>query len=413
MKKELFQQLLSAAMCITLFCSCAVHNSETGAYLSMTEILIEETETDLQDFEFVATEAEEIDFSHPQLINADSPALAYINNAEANPYKVSLEITADQKIEQILYAAESGYSNVISENNAVLGLVPEFYLNEELTVSDVVVKFTLDNSAIEGGLGIIEEGGIHRYQIFMWFEDTNMLLPIETFYDDATNTIYTHTDRLGTYCVMDLEKWLNALSAESEAYAPVNEPGNIIFCIDPRIAADDVLFDRVKSDMKVIIEDACYRYENMKFYIYYQQNKDGNIVHSLLDNPLTGSNYFVSEDYETIALAIDDFERSIITCDTQIYDFAESTKFVIENCDENLIIMYHELYDGNVLLDENDVEELSKLIEGVKHIQYNGEPMDRIYVNTICLSENEAIPEDSNFHKVAEMSDGMVYSAAE
>ena len=36
----------------------------------------------------------------------------------------------------------------------------------------------------------------------------NMLLPIETKYDLENNTIYTEVDELGTYCIMDMEKWL-------------------------------------------------------------------------------------------------------------------------------------------------------------------------------------------------------------
>lgn len=48
----------------------------------------------------------------------------------------------------------------------------------------------------------------------MFFEDVNMLLPIETFHDEATNTVYTTTDRMGTYCLVDMEIFLDNLDKQ-------------------------------------------------------------------------------------------------------------------------------------------------------------------------------------------------------
>ena len=56
--------------------------------------------------------------------------------------------------------------------------------------------------------------GIKRLNVFMFFEEINMLLPVETFHDEATNTVYTTTDRMGTYCLMDVEIWLSNLGIE-------------------------------------------------------------------------------------------------------------------------------------------------------------------------------------------------------
>lgn len=54
--------------------------------------------------------------------------------------------------------------------------------------------------------------GVHTVtQRFICFEDVNMLLPVETFRDESTNTVYTTTDRMGTYCLVDMELWLNLL----------------------------------------------------------------------------------------------------------------------------------------------------------------------------------------------------------
>ena len=53
--------------------------------------------------------------------------------------------------------------------------------------------------------------GIKRLNVFKFFEDTNMLLPIETFHDVESGRVYTHVDELGTYCLMDMEVWLESI----------------------------------------------------------------------------------------------------------------------------------------------------------------------------------------------------------
>lgn len=397
MRINILRTFLAVPLCAALLCSCAPNESGTGAPATVTESLTEALETEYQ------TETE--DFSEPQLIGADSPALEYINSIDGNPYKVSLEVTADGIVEDNLYASESGYAYVISANEAVLGLVPEFYLGAGLNVTDVAVKFTLDDAAAEGG--------IDRYMIFMWFEDINTLLPIETFYDEDTSTVYSRTDCLGTYCVMDTEKWLGALSENAEYAEAPNEPGNIIFCIDPRLSSDESKLESVKYDINSVFDDVCSRYENMKLYVYYQQNAGGEIVHTLLNDEANGRSFFVVEDYNAVAAAVDSLESGMIECGEPIYDFAAAVRFMLNTCDENIVTMYHAVADGNVILSDADTEELISMIDESKFLKRDGEIMDRLYISTLCYSDSDIIPEGSNFHKLAEASNGMVYCNAE
>ena len=48
------------------------------------------------------------------------------------------------------------------------------------------------------------------------FEDNNILLPIETFYDETDNRVYAKTDELGSYCLIDMELLLDKLEIEPE-----------------------------------------------------------------------------------------------------------------------------------------------------------------------------------------------------
>ena len=153
-----------------------------------------------------------------QTVEAESEALSVINNDESVPFDVSLEMKAAGVAENNVYACESGYSNAI-ENTAIIGVAPEFVYTDGLTVEEVTVKFELENTVINNTLGTYtdesdEFKGIKRLNVFMFFEDVNMLLPVETFHDEVTNTVYTKTDRVGTYCLVDMEIFLDNLDKQ-------------------------------------------------------------------------------------------------------------------------------------------------------------------------------------------------------
>lgn len=90
--------------------------------------------------------------------------------------------------ENNVYARESGYSNAIN-NSAIIGTYAE---------NDDGFK------------------GIKRLMVFMFFEDVNMLLPVETEYDETNNTVSATTDRVGTYCLMDMEMLFKNLGIEPD-----------------------------------------------------------------------------------------------------------------------------------------------------------------------------------------------------
>lgn len=154
-----------------------------------------------------------------QHIGADSENIAAVNTDE-NPFKVSIDITAAGVAANNLVSHESGYSNAI-RNDAILGITPEFIYTDGLKVEDVVINFDISESAAANTNGKYtslsdEFVGIKRLNVFKFFEDTNMLLPIETFHDVENNRVYTHVDELGTYCLMDMEVWLEGLDIAPE-----------------------------------------------------------------------------------------------------------------------------------------------------------------------------------------------------
>ncbi len=242
-----------------------------------------------------------------QHIGADSENLSAVNTDE-NPFKVSIDITAAGIAANNLSSRESGYSNAI-KNDAILGISPEFVYTDGLKVEDVVINFDIKASAVNNTNGKYtslsdEFVGIKRLNVFKFFEDTNMLLPIETFHDVESGRVYTHVDELGTYCLMDMEVWLEGLDITSEENVS-NEIAPVLYsartysvdeenneeeqkCLDVVLVAypNKSLLDTTKSDLKItcksIFEQA--EKENIDARIYFVsflgssiETPDGNI----------------------------------------------------------------------------------------------------------------------------------------
>ena len=157
-----------------------------------------------------------------QVITSDSDSLKKINT-DSSPYMLSVEIEAAGYVEGNLKANETSYSKVIS-NSAMLGIAPELRYSKADTIHNVTLKFTIKPDYIENTLNAYSDeeviSGIKRLNVFKYFEDLNMLLPIETQFDVDNNLVYADVDELGTYCVMDIELWLNSFDIPEEEITP-------------------------------------------------------------------------------------------------------------------------------------------------------------------------------------------------
>jgi hypothetical protein len=101
-------------------------------------------------------------------------------------------------------------------NPAIIGAIPVFSYTEGLTVSKVTIAAEIGASFRANTVGTYaavnpEFEGIKRLNFFRYFEEINTLLPVETTFDISANMMYTKTDELGTYCIMDMEIWLDSL----------------------------------------------------------------------------------------------------------------------------------------------------------------------------------------------------------
>lgn len=153
-----------------------------------------------------------------QTIPANSEALKNINT-EDSPYTVSLVVDATGYVERYLTAKETSYAKAIS-NDAILGIAPEFSCKKNCDVKQATITFSIKNDYVNNEASAFpdepELQGLKHFMIFSYIEDMNMLLPVETSYDLENNAIYTNTSGLGTYCIMDMEKWLVNLGIEPD-----------------------------------------------------------------------------------------------------------------------------------------------------------------------------------------------------
>lgn len=340
------------------------------------------------------------EYTTKQTVGEDSSALDYINTIEDNPYTVSVEITAAGVAENNLSAGESGYSYSILQNDAVLGVVPELSYSDGLSVTDVVIKFKLNTNAAETS--------IDKLMVFKYFEDTNMLLPIETTYDASTNVISTHVDEVGTYCLINVEKWLGILEetpAGNYYEGGENEPANIVFCLDTRSVIDAESFNAVKNDIKTITENAFDRYSDIKVYVYYQQFGSNFKAANKLLTDSNGNNCFTG--YEEAVAALDKLETYMIKNNYWAYDFVEATQFMIDNCDEKIIAMYHITADDRVMGGINKAKKLTQTVRNSKYTTADGEKIQRIYVSTLCPNDTEPFDTSSYAYELAALSKGI------
>ena len=143
-----------------------------------------------------------------QEIDSDSEIMSCINT-EDNAFEMSIDISVAGNAENSITVTESGYRTVI-QNDAVLGAIPEINYTNGLAIEKVSVKFEIKEEYIDNGTETYsdceEMSGIKRLNIFRYFEEENILLPVETKFDTENNMVYTDVDRLGTYCLIDMEK---------------------------------------------------------------------------------------------------------------------------------------------------------------------------------------------------------------
>ncbi len=134
-----------------------------------------------------------------QKLDADSETFRVINSEE-NPYRLSVSAKASGYIGESVNVNISSYSNYL-QNEAVAGDIIDIDYADSFKIETLTISFTVSGNAAD-------------YYIFRYFEDVNMLLPVETQYDG--NRVYTEAAEDGTYCIVDMDKWIENTAETTE-----------------------------------------------------------------------------------------------------------------------------------------------------------------------------------------------------
>ena len=221
-----------------------------------------------------------------QTISADSEVMERVNT-EDSPYELSLEITASGNAQNLI-AGSSAYS-AITESDARLGgaVSLDYYGGdvEKVKLSYEIGENYVSNEGSEYAKNCVDLQGIKRYNIFRYFDDINMLLPVATEFDEENNTLFAETDELGTYCVLDMEVLLQTFGVnpdgsqteqvEKQMYAGVNDGYNICFIIDTRkgVITEDQL-ENIKNEIIAFMSNAEDNNKRIGITICVQANSD-------------------------------------------------------------------------------------------------------------------------------------------
>ena len=193
-----------------------------------------------------------------QTISADSEVMERVNT-EDSPYELSLEITASGNAQNLI-AGSSAYSSITESDARLGGAVSLDYYGgdvENVKLTYEIGESYISNEGSKYAENCVDMQGIKRYNIFRYFEELNMLLPVATEFDEENNTLFAETDELGTYCVLDMEVLLQTFGVnpdgsqteqvEMQMYAGVNDGYNICFIIDIR---KDVITEEQLENIK-------------------------------------------------------------------------------------------------------------------------------------------------------------------
>ena len=224
---------------------------------------------------------------------------------EKIPYDFSVDISSAGYAPSCLGSDISGYSATV-DNPSIVGALIELSYPEDLKFDNMTMNFKLDNSIVNNTVGTYaaaepELKGIKRLQVFRYFDEVNMLLPIKTEYNTSNNTISAHTDLMGTYCLVDKEIYLQQLGvkvgtplntdiqsfnssfdslssinkgsdlsslAKIKAEASYKDGFNVVFIIDTRVS--DEAFAAQKENILSVSRTVLKYSPDARIYIFLQ-----------------------------------------------------------------------------------------------------------------------------------------------
>ena len=146
-----------------------------------------------------------------------SEKLDFIN--KINPYSISINVNSAGVADSSLHVEVSNNIKVLKDNDFLLGDVISFQY-DDLQFEEMVITYKIDSDCVTSGTRNYpnEKGleGVKKYQVFCYDSKLKALYPVETKFDTQNNTVSIMTNKLGDYCVIDMDSWLNEMGVEND-----------------------------------------------------------------------------------------------------------------------------------------------------------------------------------------------------
>ena len=164
-----------------------------------------------------------------QTLKTDNCFLQEINNANSKAYSLSVSATASGYIEDEMNISVSKYSEFL-KNDAVFGDIIDVGYSDEFKLDKMTLEFK------------VNDNNLKNYCVFGYFEDINMLMPLETSYDNGLVSV--NDVECGTYCIVDIRKWYdtsvsNCSNSLENVGSSSTDKVHILFAIDCHLASND------------------------------------------------------------------------------------------------------------------------------------------------------------------------------
>lgn len=301
-----------------------------------------------------------------QAISADSEVMERVNT-EDSPYELSLEITASGNAQNLI-AGSSIYSAITESDARLGGAVSLSYYGgdvEKVKLSYEIGESYISNEGSEYAENCVDLQGIKWYNIFRYFEELNMLLPVATEFDEENNILFAETDELGTYCVLDMEVLLQTFGVnpngtqteqvEMQMYSAPTDSDEycVTFVFDirkGRINAGQL--ENLKAEVREFAETVFAEGRNVSIRIMTQDSSDFD----------GDSSDFINECGDMVSLnkAMSQVKVSEYECDLGNYCvITDAIAETVNSADTSVNNYVFTLFDQtNSLFEQNIAEEL-------------------------------------------------------
>ncbi len=209
-------------------------------------------------------------------------------NTNNKEYALTLDIDAAGNITENFMAVESSYSETM-KNDAILGKSVELIYDATCKIEQIVLKFKIDSVVVDNNIKTLSNedaalAGISRFAVFKYFEEDNILLPIESSCDESSNTIIATVNELGNYCVIDMEKLLtNIINKTEEAPYDTNDSDETIENIENEIQSTPATIEEIEMSYSKLTSNNVYVSVNTLSMPTSNINKDFINVVFMLD----------------------------------------------------------------------------------------------------------------------------------